>query len=411
MATTPKAREGSNLKERKNSAPSSLQSTLSSERRSPRPITPDNHKQALNNVKLKSTVAPVIAPKFTSSIKRLPLQKPTEKSPTRTPKSHTTPPSSPMIKEGPVRLPYAAPKQFTSLKPSWEKVPKLASSAAKTGQVTRARVVDSRREAIVPTADKTKILDPRRGATVPATSTSSSSAIDSSAITVNKEALATSTSSAVDSSAITVNREALATLEEKVQKEDIIESLGIRRIHTSKVEIEQDPVDSTPVEEHLVEYPQFQLNSNAEETTDDYSMQTEEKKAEANNDRPTKVEEEKGEETSTDSRVEEGGKVDDAKIETKSTRRGQRLPAVEPLTEEAKPTKIRAAMDASKRNAEAVKKETVRSNDVIEEAKSKFLEKRKNKVLALVGAFETVMALQEPEGQQAKAKEAESSIE
>lgn len=404
MATTPKAREGSNLKERKNSAPSSLsslQSTLSSERRSPRPITPDNHKQALNNVKLKSTVAPVITPKFTSSNKRLPLQKPGEKSPTLTPRSHTNLPSSPMIKEGPVRLPYAAPRQFTSLKPSWEKVPKLASSAAKTGQVARARVVNSRREAIVPTADKMKIVEPRRDATVPATSTSTSSAVDSSTITVNNEA-----------ATITVNNEeALATQEEKVEKEDIIESLGIRQIHTSKLEIEQDPVDSTPVEEHLVEYPQFQLNSNAEETTDEYSMQMEERKAEATNDHPTQMEEEKGEETSTDSRVEEGGKVDDAKIETKSTRRGQRLPAVEPLTEEAKPTKIRAAMDASKRNAEAVKKETVRSNDVIEEAKSKFLEKRKNKVLALVGAFETVMALQESEGQQAKAKEAESSIE
>ena len=40
------------------------------------------------------------------------------------------------------------------------------------------------------------------------------------------------------------------------------------------------------------------------------------------------------------------------------------------------------------------------SNDVTEEAKRNFLEKRKNEVLALVGAFETVMALHEPDGQQ-----------
>lgn len=36
-------------------------------------------------------------------------------------------------------------------------------------------------------------------------------------------------------------------------------------------------------------------------------------------------------------------------------------------------------------------------NDVIEETKTKLLEKRKNKVLALVGAFETVMSLEEPQ--------------
>lgn len=37
-------------------------------------------------------------------------------------------------------------------------------------------------------------------------------------------------------------------------------------------------------------------------------------------------------------------------------------------------------------------------NDVIEETASKLLEKRKNKVRALVGAFETVISLQEPQG-------------
>ncbi|XP_008801550.1 chromo domain-containing protein cec-1-like [Phoenix dactylifera] len=44
-------------------------------------------------------------------------------------------------------------------------------------------------------------------------------------------------------------------------------------------------------------------------------------------------------------------------------------------------------------------KDAPRSNDVIEEARTKLMEKRKSKVLALVGAFETVISLQEPEGQ------------
>lgn len=46
------------------------------------------------------------------------------------------------------------------------------------------------------------------------------------------------------------------------------------------------------------------------------------------------------------------------------------------------------------------KKDAAISNDVIEETKSKLMGMRKNKVLALVGAFETVISLQEPEGQQ-----------
>ncbi|OVA00913.1 Calmodulin-binding domain [Macleaya cordata] len=45
------------------------------------------------------------------------------------------------------------------------------------------------------------------------------------------------------------------------------------------------------------------------------------------------------------------------------------------------------------------KKESQAYNDVIEETASKLLQKRKSKVLALAGAFETVISLQEPEGQ------------
>ncbi|XP_010265490.1 PREDICTED: serine/arginine repetitive matrix protein 1-like [Nelumbo nucifera] len=55
---------------------------------------------------------------------------------------------------------------------------------------------------------------------------------------------------------------------------------------------------------------------------------------------------------------------------------------------------------ALKRQNTEAKKEAMAYNDVIEETASKLVGKRKNKVLALVGAFETVISLQEPEGQQ-----------
>ncbi|PKA49472.1 hypothetical protein AXF42_Ash016661 [Apostasia shenzhenica] len=48
-------------------------------------------------------------------------------------------------------------------------------------------------------------------------------------------------------------------------------------------------------------------------------------------------------------------------------------------------------------SASSRKKDAPKSNDVIEETKSKLMGTRKNKVLALVGAFETVISLQEPE--------------
>ncbi|RRT43187.1 hypothetical protein B296_00056593 [Ensete ventricosum] len=59
------------------------------------------------------------------------------------------------------------------------------------------------------------------------------------------------------------------------------------------------------------------------------------------------------------------------------------------------------AAAASKKPAamQGKKKEAQMSNDVIEETRSKLLERKKSKVSALVGAFETVMSMQDPEGQ------------
>jgi len=70
-----------------------------------------------------------------------------------------------------------------------------------------------------------------------------------------------------------------------------------------------------------------------------------------------------------------------------------KLPATIP--EESAPTfkgrKVKTAMEKRSDEEQPKKKEVARSNDVLEEAKSKLMEKRKSKVKALVGAFEVVM--------------------
>ncbi|KAA8521417.1 hypothetical protein F0562_012091 [Nyssa sinensis] len=67
---------------------------------------------------------------------------------------------------------------------------------------------------------------------------------------------------------------------------------------------------------------------------------------------------------------------------------------VEGTAKEAKPEADNVAV---KPHQQESKKDSPAYNDVIEETASKLLEKRKNKVKALVGAFETVISLQEPE--------------
>lgn len=62
--------------------------------------------------------------------------------------------------------------------------------------------------------------------------------------------------------------------------------------------------------------------------------------------------------------------------------------------EETKPEVVNTV--SSKRQVGQGKKETQAYNDVIEETASKLLEKRKNKVKALVGAFETVIDIETP---------------
>ena len=68
---------------------------------------------------------------------------------------------------------------------------------------------------------------------------------------------------------------------------------------------------------------------------------------------------------------------------------------VEGGVEEKKPEVVMNT-ESSKRQVGHAKKESQAYNDVIEETASKLLEKRKNKVKALVGAFETVIDKETP---------------
>lgn len=54
-------------------------------------------------------------------------------------------------------------------------------------------------------------------------------------------------------------------------------------------------------------------------------------------------------------------------------------------------SRVKTAMEARPESEQPRRREVVRSNDVIEEARTKLLEKRHSRVKALVGAFETVM--------------------
>nr|POE66764.1 hypothetical protein CFP56_63907 [Quercus suber] len=112
------------------------------------------------------------------------------------------------------------------------------------------------------------------------------------------------------------------------------------------------------------------------------------------------VKEDKGEVKGEDSEAEnknEGNMVDEKEVVDGGSE-GLNLKEVQDVevgaVEETKPEVVNTA--SSKRQVGQGKKESQAYNDVIEETASKLLEKRKNKVKALVGAFETVIDIETP---------------
>lgn len=115
--------------------------------------------------------------------------------------------------------------------------------------------------------------------------------------------------------------------------------------------------------------------SHQEERVDGDDKEGEESTTENSKDKSLDKEEEVGEGSQTECKERE--KVEDTVTETK--------------------TQMENTAGKQQQQQRQGKKETQAYNDVIEETASKLREKRKNKVKALVGAFETVISLQEPE--------------
>ncbi|KAK2969491.1 hypothetical protein RJ640_003510 [Escallonia rubra] len=138
--------------------------------------------------------------------------------------------------------------------------------------------------------------------------------------------------------------------------------------------------------------------SDAEMVEPEHDICTEETASKNKHDAEDQNKEEKEVEVgNTDEKKKEGedganGSPEDKAKETEET--GE--------TEEAKGADKEANLEMqnvaeAKQQGGHVKKDSAAYNDVIEETASKLREQRKNKVKALVGAFETVISLQEPE--------------
>ena len=190
--------------------------------------------------------------------------------------------------------------------------------------------------------------------------------------------------------------------------------------------VESDHVDSIIEDEHKVkpcDIPEVseEIKTNAtaqieeaeakaqkeEEAENEHGGEENESKEESNveesvaiSEAVVEVKEDKGEVKGEDSEAEnkkEGNMVDE-KEEVDGGSEGLNLKEGQDVevgaVEETKPEVVNTA--SSRRQVGQGKKESQAYNDVIEETASKLLEKRKNKVKALVGAFETVIDIETP---------------
>ncbi|KAG6495917.1 nascent polypeptide-associated complex subunit alpha, muscle-specific form-like [Zingiber officinale] len=92
-------------------------------------------------------------------------------------------------------------------------------------------------------------------------------------------------------------------------------------------------------------------------------------------------------------------KIEDVADETSLNNSPAAETSTEKIKVETKKFTAPAAPFSKPAPVQEKKKEAPVSNEVIEETRSKLLEKKKSKVSALVGAFETVISLQDDEGQ------------
>lgn len=110
---------------------------------------------------------------------------------------------------------------------------------------------------------------------------------------------------------------------------------------------------------------------------------------------PEEITDELNEHPLEDNMVKVADKNQQEKEEDEGTNQGKEAIMAEE-SEAVQETSTTVALSKPQRQVVQGKKESVVSNDVIEETASKLREQRKNRVKALAGAFETVISLQEP---------------
>lgn len=169
--------------------------------------------------------------------------------------------------------------------------------------------------------------------------------------------------------------------EDKLTEQEATETLLGDKIGEDKDQISNDETDI--IQEEIsteVATPEDKIEDHAHKKTDTITAETGE--AEATSEKP----EQAGEEQNQNKPISSDDERKDA-------------PAESTVKEEAKPLTIKTISPSkSQRPSQGnSKKESPAYNDVIAETSSKLMEKRKNKVKALVGAFETVISLEEPQ--------------
>lgn len=211
---------------------------------------------------------------------------------------------------------------------------------------------------------------------------------------------------------VEVGAETESNISEVPKSEDFEDGSVVESDHVDSIiedEHEVKPCDIPEVSEEIKTNATAQIEEaeakaqKEEEAENEHGGEENESKEESNVEESVAISEavvEVGEVKGEDSEAEnknEGNMVDE-KEEVDGGSEGLNLKEGQDVevgaVEETKPEVVNTA--SSRRQVGQGKKESQAYNDVIEETASKLLEKRKNKVKALVGAFETVIDIETP---------------
>lgn len=183
---------------------------------------------------------------------------------------------------------------------------------------------------------------------------------------------------------------------EEAQKEDIkADTGGSLIVRAAEPEKNQNEEIKKSESSNVLENQNESLDVHMEEAEDDKEIFEETRKDESHESHQKEIvdgDDKEGEESATETSQDKSHDKKEEVGEGSQTECKDKEEVEDIVTE----TKTQMENTAGKHQPQG-KKETQAYNDVIEETASKLREKRKNKVKALVGAFETVISLQEPE--------------